>query len=156
MIHFEDKIDELIKELGEVHYCDHCELVILVKLEDPFKALDDKDEHVRELAVKIIVRMKDLGIADPLTSILKDYEYPLGQIKAEDILKRIRDPRSVEPLIAALKDKDEYVRAKAAKILGEIQNPRAVEPLTAALRDEAEDVRFEAGEALDKIKEGRQ
>jgi HEAT repeat protein len=51
---------------------------------------------------------------------------------------------AMEPLIAALKDKDSKdsdVCQAAAEALGEIKDPRAVEPLIAALKDEDSDVR---------------
>jgi HEAT repeat protein len=69
--------------------------------------------------------------------------------KAAEALGRIRDPRAVEQLIAALKDEEIGVREAAAKALGEISDPRAVEPLIAALRDK--EVREAAAKALDKL-----
>ncbi len=56
----------------------------------------------------------------------------------------------MEPLIAALKDKDEYVRKAADEALVKIGAP-AMEPLIAALKDEKWDVRAAATEALVKI-----
>ena len=64
---------------------------------------------------------------------------------------KIGEP-AVEPLIEALKDKDQDVRWEAALALGNIGDERAVEPLIEALKDEDEDVREAAGEALEKIK----
>ena len=65
-------------------------------------------------------------------------------------LGEIKDPRAVEPLIAALKG--EYRGAcKAAYALGEIKDPRAVEPLIAALKDQNSDVREAAAKALDHL-----
>jgi HEAT repeat protein len=54
----------------------------------------------------------------------------------------------VEPLIAALKDKDSDVRKAAAEALGKIGDPRAVEPLIAALKDAEWHVRKAAAKAL--------
>ena len=45
-----------------------------------------------------------------------------------------RDPRAVEPLIAALKDTEHSVVISSEQALGEIKDPRAVEALMAALR----------------------
>ena len=42
---------------------------------------------------------------------------------------------AVEPLIAALRDKDWHVREGAAEALGWIKDPSAVEPLIGALKD---------------------
>jgi HEAT repeat protein len=70
-------------------------------------------------------------------------------------LGEIKDPRAVEPLIAALKDAEWIVREAAAYALGEIKDPRAVEPLIAALKDENEYVRKAAAYALGEIKDPR-
>jgi HEAT repeat protein len=61
------------------------------------------------------------------------------------------DETAVEPLIAALEDDDEFVRALAAKALGEIGDERAIEPLRGALEDNDERVREAAETALDKM-----
>jgi len=58
---------------------------------------------------------------------------------------------AVEPLIAALKDKDSRVRYSAAWALGKIGDKRAVEPLIAALKDKDSTVRRDAAWALTKI-----
>ena len=57
----------------------------------------------------------------------------------------------VEPLFAALHDKDQSVRLSAVEALGEIRDARAVEPLIAALKDEDVDVRASAVRALGEI-----
>jgi HEAT repeat protein len=49
-------------------------------------------------------------------------------------LGQIKDARAVEPLLAALKDRDEDVRRAAAGALGEIGDKRAAGVLSAALR----------------------
>ena len=63
-------------------------------------------------------------------------------------LGELGDPRAVELLIEALKDKDLRVRFEAALALGVSEDPRAVEPVIEALRDGDLDVRFEAALAL--------
>jgi HEAT repeat protein len=72
---------------------------------------------------------------------------------AAEALVKIGAP-AMEPLIAALKDKDSKdsdVRQAAAEALGEIKDPRAVEPLIAALKDEVSNVREAAAQALDHL-----
>ncbi|MBI5238525.1 MAG: HEAT repeat domain-containing protein [Deltaproteobacteria bacterium] len=54
---------------------------------------------------------------------------------AADALGKIKDLRAVEPLIEALKDKHTGARVKAALALGSIQDHRAVEPLIEAFKD---------------------
>jgi HEAT repeat protein len=70
-------------------------------------------------------------------------------------LGEIKDPRAVEPLIAALGDERSDVRQAAAEALGEIKDPRAVEPLIAALKDAEWRVRAAAAYALGEIKDPR-
>ncbi len=67
-------------------------------------------------------------------------------------LGEIKDKLAVEPLIEALKDKeDEWVRINAAEALGYIGDERAAEPLTRVLEDGSEDVQKAAKKALKKI-----
>ena len=66
-------------------------------------------------------------------------------------LGKISDPRAVEALVEALKDKGKLVRRYASEALGKIGDSRAVEALVEALEDEDKDVRRYASEALVKI-----
>jgi len=81
-----------------------------------------------------------------------DEEDPSRRWKAAEALARIRDERSVEPLIRALTDADWRVRQKAAWALGKIGDPRALVPLRMALMHEREEVKDILIEALDEIK----
>jgi len=104
---------------------------------------------------------------------------------AAEALGEIKDSRAVEPLSAALKDSNEWVRWHAAEALGKIgasaveplivalkdrdqKNAHravaealgrigtpAVEPLIVALKDRDQNVRCAAAEALGKIKDAR-
>ncbi len=58
---------------------------------------------------------------------------------------------AIEPLIAALEDSNDYIRAGAAESLGKIGDPKAVDPLIKLLQDEIRFVRNYAAEALDKL-----
>jgi HEAT repeat protein len=69
------------------------------------------------------------------------------------VLGKIKDPRAVEPLIAALRDRNHKVRVITVAVLGEIKDPRAVEHLIAALKDLNSEIRLKAIEALGKTKE---
>ncbi len=50
-------------------------------------------------------------------------------------LVRLRDPRSLEPLVRALRHPDSGVRSIAAEALGKLGDPRAITPLVEALAD---------------------
>ncbi|UCC94387.1 MAG: HEAT repeat domain-containing protein [Candidatus Omnitrophota bacterium] len=54
----------------------------------------------------------------------------------------------IDSLIAALNDREVWVRASAAKALGKTKNPRVAEPLSVLLLDEDSKVRDDATEAL--------
>ena len=85
---------------------------------------------------------------------LKDQDWHVRQAAAV-ALGRIGDARAVEPLTAALKDKNSAVvmRSAAAAALGRIGDARAVEPPTAAVNDKAWHVQEAARSALRRIGE---
>ena len=62
-----------------------------------------------------------------------------------------KDPRAVDPLIQALKDKNAEVRISAAMSLGNLGDKKAVEPLTADLNDENSVVRDKAAQSLKEL-----
>jgi HEAT repeat protein len=67
-------------------------------------------------------------------------------------LGRGGDLRAVRPLIAALEDDDEAVRASVITALGELGGTRALPFLIASLTcDASEDVRYAAADALGEI-----
>jgi HEAT repeat protein len=65
-------------------------------------------------------------------------------------LGRIKDPQAVEPLIQALADKYENVRAEAAASLADIGTP-AIEPLIRFLKYSEGDMRIEVMNALGEL-----
>jgi len=65
------------------------------------------------------------------------------------------DPKTVDALIAALKDGDPGVRQAAAESLGRIGDPRAVDPLAGLLGDANVEVRRSAVEALGNVEDAR-
>jgi hypothetical protein len=73
---------------------------------------------------------------------------------AAGALGQMRDPRAVQPLIAALKDSDRHVPETAAEALVKIGTP-AVEPLIVALKDSDSNVRRLAAGALGQIGDAR-
>ncbi len=59
---------------------------------------------------------------------------------------------TLEPLIKSLKDKNSNIRYKAAEILGEIHDSRAIDPLIQALEDEDPHVQLVAEKALERLR----
>lgn len=74
-----------------------------------------------------------------------------GRAVAAEALGQIDDERAVDPLIAALKDSGPAVRAAAARSLGQLGDVRAVDRLIAELRDHEPVVRAAAAGALGEI-----
>ncbi len=73
-----------------------------------------------------------------------------NQIKAADTLAHIKDPRSIEPLIKLLEDRNADVRAAVVEALGAFSNDvRVVKPLIVALDDNNRTVRKSAESVLD-------
>ncbi|MGD2179902.1 HEAT repeat domain-containing protein [Lusitaniella coriacea] len=58
-----------------------------------------------------------------------------GQAIAVRRLAELDDPRAIDPLVAALRDRASYVRAAAIEALGKLGDTRAIEPLIRCLRD---------------------
>ena len=78
-----------------------------------------------------------------------------GYMTAAIVLGRMRDPRAVESLVIALRDEYPPLRQRAAEALGIIGDPRAVEPLVNALKDERQWIREEVVTALGNIGDSR-
>jgi HEAT repeat protein len=76
------------------------------------------------------------------------------QEQAVKVLVRM-DKAAVEPLLAALNDKNSAIRGRAAAALGQIGDARVVEPLLAALNDQDSAVRERAARALGRIGDAR-
>jgi HEAT repeat protein len=86
-------------------------------------------------------------------NLLKDQRTYI-RIGAAEKLGELKDPRAIEPLIAALKDWDSNVQWEAEDSLAKIGAP-AVEPLIAAMNDRNYQVRKFAAIALGEIHDSR-
>lgn len=106
-------------------------------------------ENLGELNVKLLKRRGDI---DGLIKVLETGRHPESREEAAEALGEIRDPRAVDPLIAALRDRNSEVRAEAAEALGKIGDRKAVEPLTALLQDPSHEVRRGAETALSRLR----
>lgn len=106
-------------------------------------------EDLGELNVKVLKMRKDV---DGLIKVLATGKHPESREEAAEALGDLRDPKAVEPLIAALKDRDAEVREGAAEALGKIGDRRAVEALTEALNDPRHDVRKKAERSLEYLR----
>jgi len=125
------------------------------------RVLRDIDYNVQAKAFRA------LGMADPLRSwalieefrrdifgFREDAVYALGELGALGELSEIEQKEAIGPLIATIRDKEEFVevRACAALALGKIKDVRAVMPLIELLDDPAvsKQVIFALGEIGDE------
>jgi HEAT repeat protein len=106
-------------------------------------------ENLGELNVRMLKRRRDV---EGLIKVLQTGTHPESREEAAEALGAIRDPRAVDPLIGALKDRDHEVREEAAKALGAIGDRKAVKPLNEALKDVDHKVRREAEQALVRLR----
>jgi HEAT repeat protein len=119
-------------------------------------------EAVIELAVMgledersiVAARAEELleGLAPAsLDMLAEELENGSASYRAALILGRMKDPRALGPLVAALGHPDPRVRSESCVALGELRDPAAAEPLLMATRDAEYDVRIRASEALDRL-----
>jgi HEAT repeat protein len=73
------------------------------------------------------------------------------RVSAAVALGQIPDARAVEPLIAVLREPNEYVRLAAVEALGLIGDPRAVEPLVGLLKHRSWQTGHAAARALGQL-----
>ncbi len=120
------------------------------------KALEDKDENVRDGAVEALGRhfKANPRTVDLIIPMLRDGSASVRTAAASE-LERIDDYRVVEPLIRATRDRSSSVWIAALQGLERITDPRAVEPLSKALRHRNREVREAAATSLGKIKDPR-
>jgi HEAT repeat protein len=128
---------------------------------DILEALRDPDENIRYGAVWVIGRIhhSELGAAvspaalAPLLDLMQHDESARVRLQALTTLLALTEQgdRSllVQPILAALQDEHEPIRAEAARWLAQMGGPEAVEPLRSALlNDSSEKVRGRAAYAL--------
>lgn len=89
-----------------------------------------------------------------LSRVLRSHKDSSIRRDAADALRRIRDPRAIDALLAALDDEDAIVRLSSSEALGGL-GTAAVEPLLGALAIRNARIRCEAAWALGKIGDPR-
>jgi len=114
-------------------------------------ALDDPYENVRISAADALGKLGDPRGIDTLITMMSDNSFGMDDhIQVIDTLVNI-GALSVEPLIVALYNANEFVRSNAADALGQIGDARAIGSLIAVLNDLDEQVRVNAVAALGQI-----
>ena len=106
-----------------------------------------RDWESRKYVIRALGKINDERVLAPLISMLHNDEFKDDATRA---LVELGKP-AVPALIAALSDKEEFVRKQAILALGAIKDPEAVDPLIALLHDQDWWMRLTAAAALEKV-----
>ena len=130
---------------------------------DALKALGDKRatvpiaallmDHrgsVGKAAADALIALWDPKAFDAVAAAMKVDYYP--RLRAIKVLKEVRDPRGLKPLVEALKGRNWQTREAAADALGALGDVRAIEALQAVTKDRSARVRQAVAIALKKLK----
>ena len=101
--------------------------------EEVIRALQSKDDDVREEAARALGELQDPRAVTPLISALDDPNHYVRREAAKS-LGRLGDERAIPALINALKDDDRSGREGAAEGLAELKE-KALDPLIKSLKD---------------------
>ena len=112
-------------------------------------ALCDRDSTVRSLAADTLAQIGTASV-EPLIQMLKQHSEALS---AAAVLGKIRDPRAIEPLIAATQTCAPGHKVYFYRAIAEFRDERAMEALLTASQDYlASDIRLLAVESLAKFR----
>lgn len=107
-------------------------------------ALVHTSEVVTERAEALLVRLSPAST----DALLRELAEGPAAHRAAAVLGDLKDPRALQPLVAALSHPDPRVRSQSCFALGELRDPVAIEPLLQATRDPEHEVRVIASTAL--------
>ncbi|MYH01431.1 MAG: HEAT repeat domain-containing protein [Nitrospira sp. SB0675_bin_23] len=106
-----------------------------------------RDWEARKYVIQAMGKINDERVLDPLMSMLHNDEFKDDATRALIDLGKPAVPK----LIAALTDREEFVRKQAILALGEIKDSDAVDPLIAMLQDQDWLTRLTAAAALEQV-----
>lgn len=169
---FKTAYSDAIVALGELR--DARAVPVLVE------ALYEKQYYGRAHVAYALGKIGDSQAVDPLIAVLQGKHRPSLFLKAQlavigiffDMwrgmggktsdrvgiayaLGEIGDPRAIEPLIKATRDRDETVRGEAIDALGNFDDPRVIKTLEKIAQNESGVARWSADEALINLKRER-
>lgn len=95
------------------------------------------------------------GVSQGISEAVREHAAEREHGDQDSAKGRVRDPRTVNALMEALKDSDKDVRETAMHALVQMRDPRMFEPLVAALKDVSADVREQAAFGLSQLRDVR-
>jgi len=116
--------------------------------------LDEIKEDLLEFnpdeAVPLLIQTLQMELEYPVA--LEEMEF-IGDYrgKAAELLGKLGDSSSVEPLVNALQDEFWHTRYRVVKALGQLRDKRAIQPLIKCLEDDSEEVRELAAWTLEQV-----
>jgi HEAT repeat protein len=111
----------------------------LARINDPaaipplIEAFHDANPNNRFFALQAVQQKRDPRLIGPLLAVMEDPNGGHDKVHAAQILRNFPASGIVTPMIAALRDPNEYIRSAAAQTLALVKDPRAIEPLIAAI-----------------------
>jgi HEAT repeat protein len=115
-------------------------------LEPLIADLNNADPAIQKMAANTLGEFKDTRAIEPLIEALASETRDVQDVMIWTLV--IFQDLAVEPLIAALKNENPFVRSGAAQTLGIIADDRAIGPLMDTLKDIDPNVRAWSAEAL--------
>ena len=112
--------------------------------------LRDNNKMVRQAALTGISRLKGKVNIELVCSLLLDPDLDVMN-KAVDVIIKVNHPDTVQYLIPALKDENEFSRRAAVEVLNEVGDAGSIKSLLSAVQDEDWWVRSRASDALARI-----
>jgi anti-anti-sigma factor len=120
------------------------------------RAMDTADRFKRRNVVQALGELGGDEVVDRLIRMLMfDESDQMVQVEVIRALDRIRDARSVDPLITVLKMDNWEMRWRTIHALEHLGDPRAIEPLLEVMNDGDKDIQWAAYMAIEGIKSAR-
>jgi len=122
------------------------------EIQEAIKQLKDSDEKIRSQAALSLGWVGEGEVLNPLIEVLKNDISPKVRANAAMSLGQLNNENAIQSLIAALSDKDAFVRGMIVYSLGLLKAKEAINPLIMILEtDPDKEARMAAADSLAQI-----
>jgi len=122
------------------------------EIQEAIKQLKDSDEKIRSQAALSLGWVGEGEVLNPLIEVLKNDISPKVRANAAMSLGQLNNENAIQSLIAALSDKDAFVRGMIVYSLGLLKAKEALNPLIMILEtDPDKEARMAAADSLAQI-----